>query len=143
MKKYQTYIIGGVGIIIGLMGGYFWGKASVNNARGGFGGMAGVNFSSSTRAKFGSGVGVGAAGAGMNLTAGQVSALGSSSLTLQLANGNSEVVLYSSSTEVTKPTMVPISELTSGSNVMIGGIANSDGSFTAQSIQVRPATTQR
>lgn len=141
MKKYQTYIISGVAIIIGLAGGYFWGNTSARSVRTGFAGAAGTSFSSSTRARFGGGIAT--TGVGSSFAIGQVSALGSSSLTLQLANGNSEVVLYSSSTEVTKPTTVPISALMTGSNVMVGGVTNSDGSFTAQSIQVRPTTTQR
>jgi hypothetical protein len=61
----------------------------------------------------------------------------SSSITLQLANGNSQVVFYSSSTPVSEPTTVSVSTLKTGTNIMVGGTTNSDGSLTAQTIQVR------
>jgi hypothetical protein len=58
-------------------------------------------------------------------------------MTISLANGNSQVVFYSGATQVMKPTIVPASTLVAGTRVMIGGTANSDGSLTAQSIQVQ------
>jgi cytochrome c-type biogenesis protein CcmE len=79
----------------------------------------------------------GAAGGG--LVTGTIATLGSSSITLQLANGNSEVVFYSTSTPVSEPTTVSANTLKVGTTVMVGGTSNSDGSLTAQTIQVRPA----
>jgi hypothetical protein len=93
-------------------------------------GMAGGFSASSTR------TGGGRAGSGGGFASGQVSAIDSQSITLQLANGNSEVVLYSSSTQVIKPTTASMSDLAVGTQVMIGGTENSDGSLTAQSIQI-------
>ena len=57
-------------------------------------------------------------------------------MTVSLANGNSQVVFYSSSTQVMKPTDSSGKRLATGTRVMIGGTSNSDGSLTAQSIQV-------
>ena len=48
-------------------------------------------------------------------------------MTVSLANGNSQVVFYSSSTQVMKPTIVPASDLVAGTRVMIGGTSNSRG----------------
>lgn len=132
MKKYKLHIVWAIVVVIALIGGFFWGKASAPAAtRGGFAG-AGGTFSSSTRSRFGG-------GAGGGLTIGQISAVTPESMTLQLANGNSEVVLYSSSTAVTEPTAVSAANLAVGTNVMVAGTSNSDGSVTATTIQVRPA----
>jgi hypothetical protein len=135
MKKYTVHIIWLVIALVALGGGYYWGNASATASRGSFTGAAGT-FGSSTRRFAGAG---GAAGGG--LAVGQIMTIGSSSITLQLANGNSEVVFYSSSTPVSEPTTVPASELKVGTNVMVAGTTNSDGSVTAQTIQVRPAGT--
>jgi hypothetical protein len=128
MKKYSTHIIWAIVAIIALAGGYFWGKAAVPTR--GAGGYAGV--ASGTRGF--SGV-RGAAGGGF--VAGTIISNDGTSLTVQLANGNSENVFYSSSTQVIKPSPASASDLTSGTTVMIGGATNPDGSVTAQSIQIR------
>ena len=132
MKKYLVHIIWLVIAIVALGGGYFWGKAGVSASRAGFAGAG--TYGSSTR-RF-----TGAAGAG-GLTTGQISTIDSSSITLQLANGNSQVVFYSSSTPVSEPTIVSVSTLKVGTNVMVGGTPNTDGSLTAQTIQVRNASS--
>ena len=131
MKKYLVHIVWLVIAIVALGGGFFWGKASGAATRAA--GFAGA-YSSSTRRAAG-----GAAGGG--LVTGTIATIGSSSITLQLANGNSEVVFYSTSTPVSEPTKVSVNTLKVGTTVMVGGTSNSDGSLTAQTIQVRPAGT--
>jgi phage baseplate assembly protein gpV len=133
MKKYKTHIIWLLVAIVALVGGFYWGRANGTASRGSFAGAG--TFSSSTRRFAGTG---GAASGG--LAAGQITAMDSSSITLQLANGNSEVVFYTSSTPVSEPTTVLPSTLKVGTNVMVTGTSNSDGSVTAQTIQVRGAT---
>ncbi|HEY5220810.1 MAG TPA: hypothetical protein VIJ29_01500 [Candidatus Paceibacterota bacterium] len=131
MKKYKVHIIWAIIAIAALGGGFFWGKAIVP-ARGSFAGAG--TFGSSTRRLAGAG---GTAAGG--LAVGQITTIGSSSITVQLANGNSEVVFYSSSTPVSVPTTVSVNTFKVGTNVMVAGTTNSDGSVTAQTIQVRPA----
>ena len=131
MKKYLVHIVWLVIAIVALGGGFFWGKASGAATRAAA--FAGA-YSSSTRRTAG-----GAAGGGF--VTGQIAVIGSSSITLQLANGNSEVVFYSTSTPVSEPTMVLVNTLKVGTTVMVAGTSNSDGSLTAQTIQVRPAGT--
>jgi hypothetical protein len=128
MKKYKVHIIWLVIALVALGGGFFWGKATTAASHGTLAGAYG----SSTRRLAG-----GAAAGG--LAVGQITTMGSSSITLQLANGNSEVVFYTSSTPVSKPTTVSANTLSVGTNVMVAGTSNSDGSVTAQTIQVRPA----
>lgn len=128
MKKYKTHIIWAIIAIIALVGGFFWGKAMVPTR--GTGAFAGI--ASGTRGGFG-----GRTGAGGGFVAGQVASVGSSSMIVDLPNGNSEVVYYSGSTQIIKPSPAVPSDLQPGTMVMIGGTTNSDGSVTAQSIQIR------
>jgi len=132
MKKIWVVVIvvvcAGVFFYIGMV----YGKNTAQSSAGGRGTFV---LSSSTRGfagRFGSGAG----GTG---TTGQIISIGNGSLTVQLPNGNSQVVFYSSSTMIVEPTQVPASALKSGSQVVVAGTSNSDGSMTAQTIQVRPA----
>jgi len=129
MKKYLVHIVWAVVVIVGFVGGMYYGKATVSSV-GGRGNFAGL--SSSTPGSFG-----GRTGAGGGFVTGQVVSIDANSITIQLPNGNSQVVFYSSSTPVTKPTLASVSDLAAGTAVMIGGTQNSDGSLTAQTIQVR------
>lgn len=92
-------------------------------------------------AAFGNGAGAfgnRAGGNGTSVLAGSVLSMDSQSLTLQGRDGSSHVVFYSTSTEVSQPTVVPVSALKAGENVTVMGTSNSDGSFTASSIDIRP-----
>jgi len=132
MKK--TWVMVLVCVVIAaafFLVGMTYGKSTAVPA--GFGNRAGA-FASGTRQFAGRG---GAAGGAGGFVAGQVTAKDATSITLQLPNGNSEVIFYSSSTQVTKPAPASINDLAPGTNVMIGGTQNSDGSLTAESIQVR------
>jgi hypothetical protein len=134
IKKYRAHIVWALAVIVALGGGFFWGKSMAGSSRAGFppGGVAGA-FGSSAR-KFPGG----ATGGGM--VTGQIAAMDGSSITLQLPNGNSQIIFYSSSTQVSEPTMVPVSTLKEGTNVVVAGTSNSDGSMAATTIQVRTGT---
>lgn len=133
MKKYTTHIIWLVVAIVAFGGGWYIGKAAAPAGRGAFTGA----FTSSTRGGFAGGT----RGAGGGFVAGTVASIQGGSMTISLPNGNSEIVFYSSSTSVIKPSPASVSDLTPGTSVMIGGTSNSDGSLTAQSIQVRTANS--
>lgn len=78
---------------------------------------------------------------GTGFITGQIISLGAGSLTIQIPNnGGSKIVLYSSTTPIMKTTEGTASDLTSGANVQVTGKTNTDGSVTAQSIQLRPQT---
>jgi len=125
MKKYLVHIIWAVIVIVALVVGIFYGKANVA------GQTTARSLASSTRS------GYGRAAAAGGFVSGQIISVDANSVTVSLANGSSQVVFYSSSTQVMKPTIVPASVLTTGTRVMIGGTPNPDGSLTAQSIQVQ------
>lgn len=63
------------------------------------------------------------------------------SITIKLRDGGSKIVLLSASTTVSRLATSTIADLASGINVMINGTSNSDGSLSAQSIQLSPAFT--
>jgi hypothetical protein len=80
----------------------------------------------------------GAAGAGF--TTGTIIAEDSTSITLQLPNNaGSKIIFYSSATPISKMAQGTSADLTNGTNVSVTGTTNSDGSITAQNIQIRPA----
>lgn len=130
MKRYKVHILWGIIAVIALVGGIFWGRGMAAGSTSRTGRFA---LGSSTTGGFGGARG----GAGGGFTAGTVSAIDSQSITLQLANGNSENVFYSSSTQVVVPQTASITSIQPGSMVMVGGTTNSDGSVTATTIQVR------
>ncbi|MGC9602748.1 MAG: hypothetical protein ABSE76_03375 [Minisyncoccia bacterium] len=79
--------------------------------------------------------------AGGGFTAGTIVASGSGTISIQEQNGSStEIVLVGPSTQILKTIAGSVSDLSVGTTVTItGGTSNSDGSLTANSIQIRPA----
>lgn len=128
MNKYKVHIIWAVIVVVALVGGFFYGKS----------GAAGTATKSATSTSSTRGSYAGRA-AGGGFVSGQVISSDSTSVTISLTGGNSQVVFYASSTPITviKPTPVPASSLVAGTRVMITGTSNSDGSLTAQSIQIQ------
>lgn len=69
---------------------------------------------------------------------GQIVSEDSKSITVKLPDGSSKIVLLSSSTKINKQVAGSQSDLKSGENVAVIGSTNSDGSVTAQAIQLNP-----
>ena len=77
---------------------------------------------------------------GMNagFTAGEIISKDETGITIKMQDGSTKIVLVSSSAQIMKSTTGSTDDLAVGNQVTITGLANSDGSVTAQSVQIRP-----
>ncbi len=147
MKKLLSVAVV-VAIVVG--GGAFYGGmkyAQGRNSRGNFTNLTAEQrqqFMANAGAGFRSGAGgQGMRGAGGGFTAGEILSNDSQSITIKMPDGGSRIVFYSDSTEISKQVAGSVSDLAVGKAVSISGSSNSDGSITAQSIQIRPALISR
>ena len=60
------------------------------------------------------------------------------SITVKLQDGSSKIVLFSDSTEINKAAEATKEDLKAGEKVAVFGTENSDGTVTAQNIQLNP-----
>jgi len=77
---------------------------------------------------------------GFNGARGEIISIDDKSLTLKLADGSSKIVLVNDKTTIDKTTKGSKSDLQTGQQIMVFGTQNSDGSITAQSVQLNPRT---
>jgi hypothetical protein len=61
------------------------------------------------------------------------------SLTISLAGGSSQIVFFTTATPISKTVSGSVADLTVGTNILVTGTQNSDGSESATAIQIRPA----
>lgn len=86
----------------------------------------------------------GASGAGGNRANGSRPVMGqiisndNNSITVKLQDGSTKIVIVSSSTSINKAATATIADLTVGQTVSAFGTTNTDGSVTAQNIQLNP-----
>jgi len=80
--------------------------------------------------------------AGGDFTGGKIISKDDQSITVELTDtdgvSGSKIVFFSDSTSISKTSEGTTVDLAVGTQVMVGGAANEDGSITAQTIQIRP-----
>lgn len=84
----------------------------------------------------------GGAGGGRPVT-GKIISQDASSITVQLIDGSSKIVNISGSTTFSKTSTASASDLKTGDTVAAFGTVNSDGSITAQNVQLNPMFMMR
>ncbi|HVZ75879.1 MAG TPA: hypothetical protein VG934_01245 [Candidatus Paceibacterota bacterium] len=135
-------IIGAIIAVIIVGGGAFY-AGTVYGKSSGRGQFGGGNFTLTNGvggARTFTRGGTGAGGAAGGFTAGKVISNSGTSISIQEQNGSStEIVLVGPSTQILKSDAGTASDLTVGTEVTVTGSSNSDGSLTANSIQIRPA----
>ena len=130
MKKYLPIVI--VVVVVGaaaFYGGMQYGQGTANAA-----------LQQLRMQAFGGANGAGRRGGqnGAGFTGGQIVSVDAQSITVGTQNNGSRIVFFASSTQIMKSAPGTPADLKAGQNVVVSGTANSDGSITAQSIQIRP-----
>lgn len=119
-----VFLVGGG---IGFFAGNGMTNKNIQNPQSGFAGRGGPG---------------GMMGGGMprggGYASGEVVSVDANSMVVKMRDGSSKIVLYAPSTEISKYATGAISDVVVGKQIMVNGTANSDGSVTATSIQVRP-----
>ncbi len=131
-------LLGALVLAIVIGGGAFYGGMAYAKAKSP---ARGGNFTGQFTTGTGNRMGGAGLRAGDGFTAGQIISKDATSITIKMQDGSTKIVLVGDSTQVMKSTNGTIADLSAGTNVTVTGTANSDGSVTAQSVQIRPAGT--
>jgi len=119
-----------------ISGGAFYGGMKYGQAKSNFSRQNFQNLSEAERQQlFQRGVGM---RQGAGFLSGEVITKDEQNLTLKMPDGSSKIIFFSQSTEVSKMAEGTIDDVEVGKQVMVSGSQNSDGSYTAKTIQLSP-----
>jgi len=133
MKKIIPIFVALILVVGGgaFYGGMLYGKSQ--NTRLGFpSGDVATNFQGARTNK------TGATGAGAGFLSGEIITKDEQSLILKMTDGSSKIIFYSDTTQISKMATGTADDFAIGTSVNVSGTTNSDGSVTAQSVQIRP-----
>ena len=146
----KTLLLSIMAVVVVVGGGAFYGGmkyAQSRNPRGQFSRADLQNLSPEERqqrlqelgvnggAGFRGGAGGGQRGGG-GFTSGEIISKDDKSVTIKLRDGGSKIIFFSDSTEISKSAEGTSSDLEVGKSITVNGVANSDGSVTAETIQL-------
>jgi len=141
----NNMLIGFIIAVVVVGAGSFYGGMVYGKSKGGA-----QNFALGQRQGFGAGMAGGPTGGvqtktgnrtgGSGFVNGSIIAEDDKSITVKSADGGSKIVFLSEKTQIMKSVSGSAADLSVGQNVMVNGSTNSDGSITAQAVQLRPAT---
>ncbi|HEX7042667.1 MAG TPA: DUF5666 domain-containing protein [Patescibacteria group bacterium] len=137
MKKH--WIITIVLVIVVGVGAFFGGMQYQRMQRSIFFTQGGQNGGGRFYARFGNG----GQNGNVRPVRGQIISSDSNSITVKMPDGSSIIVILSGSTSITKSAPATKDDLTKGQEVVVLGTSNSDGSVTAQTIQLNPQMEMR
>ncbi len=140
--KHKNIIIGGVVGVVVLAGVFYggiqFGQAHTGNrVMGGEFRGDGMQFAQNRQGGRTGGMSV-RGGMMAGFIGGEVIAKDLTSMTVKLMDGGSKIIFTSASTTVSKSAEGTLADVSVGSSVVVQGKANSDGSLTASSVQLRP-----
>lgn len=122
-------VVGG----LGFLGGTLYQKSKVPSLVSFGGGMA----RNGQQIRVGNGNG-GTVRSGFRPVAGEIISADDKSITVKMTDGSSKIVLISDKTNIGKTSEATTTDLKTGEKVSVFGTENSDGSVSAQNIQLNP-----
>lgn len=133
MNKNTMLIIAVILIVVVAAGGFFGGMMYQKNQTSALGVAGRGNFTG----RFGQN---GQNAAAFRPIRGQVLSTSNVSLTVKMSDGSTKIVVLSTNTAFMQSTKAALSDVKTGDTVNVVGTQNSDGSVTAQDIQINPPT---
>ncbi len=141
MKNINSVIIVAIILILVAAGGGFYAGMQYQKSQNPLGGQFGNrSFAGGNGGQFFTGRGANGAAGGQRFTPvrGQIISLGNNTLTVKQQDGSTKLVVLGSSTTYVNTQKASLSDIKQGDTVMVVGSANSDGSITANDIQINP-----
>ncbi len=120
-------------IAVVLIGGSFYGGMLYGQSKNSIPGSQ--NFQGNVGGNFQRGIN---RESGATLLNGEVTSKDEQSLTLKTNDGSSKIIFFSASTQISKMAEGTVSDVEIGKQIMVTGQQNSDGSYTAKTIQLSP-----
>lgn len=142
MKKYLTTVLLLLGLVVGFTGGYFFKDYQLNKLRGnlrnGMGTANGQRFVPNNGQTNVQNKGMSAGG-----VEGEIISQDDKSITIKISDGSTKIILFSESTSYLINSPSKKENLKSGVKVSVFGKTNSDGSLTADRIQLNTTNTEK